>query len=465
MGHQEKNNIIKKNIFRAYDIRGIYPSDFDEDTAFNIGLALANKIQNVKKAVVAMDGRISSPEIKMSLIAGLVKGGIDVIDCGMLPTPLLYFATKSLQIPNGFMITGSHNPKYYNGIKMVVDDSPLFDKDIYALFDWINNNYLNLNKDKKYNVKKNNQIITKYVERVKEDIFIDIDKKFVVDTMNGVTGNVIKEILDAFAIDAEFINMNVDGNFPNCSPDPTKEVNLESLKKRLYKSNADYGVAFDGDGDRLVIIKKDGIVIWPDELMILFSKSILLKSKNAKIVYDVKCTKNLKTAIENSNGMPIESRTGHSYIKQTIKKEKAKLGGEMSGHIFFNDKWYGFDDGIYVFLRFLEILSNEEHLIEDLLKLPTTYTTPEIDIDFSDNNHFEFINKFINQNTFDDYTISLIDGIKIMNKQSWGLLRASNTTPKITLRFESSSVDGLKNIKNAIKSAILKIDNTLDLPF
>ena len=229
--------------------------------------------------------------------------------------------------------------------------------------------------------------------------------------------------------------------------------------------DAEYGVAFDGDGDRLVIIQKNGNIIWPDQLMILFSKSILAKYKNAKIVYDVKCTQNLKKTIQDEGGIPIESRTGHSYIKQTIKKESAKLGGEMSGHIFFNDKWYGFDDGIYVFLRFLEILSNEPDLINHLSDLPKTYATSEIDIAFHENNHFEFMERFIENNDFNDYRISYLDGIKITDEYSWGLIRASNTSPKITLRFEALSENSLINIKNEIKNAILKIDNTIELPF
>jgi phosphomannomutase/phosphoglucomutase len=283
--------------------------------------------------------------------------------------------------------------------------------------------------------------------------------------MNGVTGNVIKDIVNSFNISSDLINEKVDGNFPNCHPDPTKEENLKTLKEKIKSTNAKYGVAFDGDGDRLVIIRNNGSVIWPDELMILFSKSILSKSTNAKIVFDVKCTRNLRTTIENSGGIAIESRTGHSFIKQTIQKEGAKLGGEMSGHIFFNDKWYGFDDGIYVFLRFLEILSNDPNMIEELMELPKTHVTPEIDIDFPKDNHFKFIEAFKKKSVFTNYTVSDLDGIKISNSESWGLIRASNTSPKITLRFESLSEKGLISIKNEIKNAILEIDNTLELPF
>ena len=283
--------------------------------------------------------------------------------------------------------------------------------------------------------------------------------------MNGIAGNVIEDVLNSYEVNAEFINNKVDGNFPNCSPDPTKEINLENLKKTMQLTNAEYGVAFDGDGDRLVIIKKNGSVIWPDELMILFSYSILSKKEKGKIVFDIKCTRNLKYSIEKLNGIAIESRTGHSYIKQMIKDENADLGGELSGHIFFNDKWYGFDDGIYVFLRFLEIISNESDLLKELSILPKTFPTPEIDIDFPNNNHFKFISEFKQKALLDNYDVSYLDGIKISNNDSWGLVRASNTSPKITLRFESLTQIGLKNIQNDIKNAILKIDNTLDLPF
>ena len=455
---------MNENIFRAYDIRGIYPKDLNEDIAYKIGLALSRKI-NEPKAVVAIDGRLSGPKIKRSLINGLIDNGVDVIDCGAIPTPMLYFATKTLCIPNGFMITGSHNPKEYNGIKMIVDGNPLFDKDIYELRDWIKHNKMQAHHGKVGTVNTCTDISSKYIARIHDDLSINISQKIIIDCMNGVTGNVIKDIVNSFNISSDLINEKVDGNFPNCHPDPTKEENLKTLKEKIKSTNAKYGVAFDGDGDRLVIISNNGNVIWPDELMILFSKSILSKSTNAKIVFDVKCTRNLRTTIENSGGIAIESRTGHSFIKQTIQKEGAKLGGEMSGHIFFNDKWYGFDDGIYVFLRFLEILSNDPNMIEELMELPKTHVTPEIDIDFPKDNHFKFIEAFKKKSVFTNYTVSDLDGIKISNSESWGLIRASNTSPKITLRFESLSEKGLISIKNEIKNAILEIDNTLELPF
>ena len=455
---------MNENIFRAYDIRGIYPKDLNEDIAYKIGFALSWKI-NEPKAVVAIDGRLSGPKIKRSLINGLIDNGVDVIDCGAIPTPMLYFATKTLCIPNGFMITGSHNPKEYNGIKMIVDGNPLFDKDIYELRDWIKHNKMQAHHGKVGTVNICTDISSKYIARIHDDLSINISQKIIIDCMNGVTGNVIKDIVNSFNISSDLINEKVDGNFPNCHPDPTKEENLKTLKEKIKSTNAKYGVAFDGDGDRLVIISNNGNVIWPDELMILFSKSILSKSTNAKIVFDVKCTRNLRTTIENSGGIAIESRTGHSFIKQTIQKEGAKLGGEMSGHIFFNDKWYGFDDGIYVFLRFLEILSNDPNMIEELMELPKTHVTPEIDIDFPKDNHFKFIEAFKKKSVFTNYTVSDLDGIKISNSESWGLIRASNTSPKITLRFESLSEKGLISIKNEIKNAILEIDNTLELPF
>jgi len=363
------------------------------------------------------------------------------------------------------MITGSHNPKEYNGIKMIVDGNPLFDKDIYELRDWIKHNKMKTPDDKVGTVKICSDIISRYIERLQENLSINIKNKIIIDCMNGVTGNVIKDIVSSFNINSDLINEKVDGNFPNCHPDPTKEENLKSLKEKIKNTNAQFGVAFDGDGDRLVIIKNNCDVIWPDELMILFSKSVLSEDTNTKIVFDVKCTRNLRTTIENLGGIAIESRTGHSFIKQTIQKEGAKLGGEMSGHIFFNDKWYGFDDGIYVFLRFLEILSNDPVMVEELMELPETHVTPEIDIDFPKNNHFKFIEAFKKKSVFTNYEVSDLDGIKISNSESWGLIRASNTSPKITLRFESLSEKGLISIKNKIKNAILKIDNTLELPF
>ncbi len=464
MAHQEKIRKINKNIFRAYDIRGIYPIEFDDYTAEQIGKVLASEIGANGKAIVAMDGRISSPELKKSLIRGLTSYGVDIIDCGMMPTPFLYFASKFLDVPNAFMITGSHNPKNYNGIKMIINNRPLYGKGIDSLYA----NIANINKNntiKSGLVKKNNNIISAYIKEVKKNINIKIDSSIVVDCMNGVTGKVIEEVLRSFNVDAKFINKNVDGDFPKHSPDPTKEENLSELKSVVSSQGSKYGVAFDGDGDRLVVVESNGNCIWPDELMILFTKSILSKHRGCKIVYDVKCTRNLKLTIESGGGIPIETRTGHSFVKRKIQEESALLGGELSGHIFFNDKWYGFDDGIYVFLRFLEIITEEETLLCELSKIKKMYSTPEIDIEFNNNDHHEFMAKLRGVDDFENYDISEIDGIKISNKTSWGLVRASNTSPKITLRFESVSQDELNKIKNKIKSAILKINNKLDLPF
>lgn len=454
---------MNENIFRAYDIRGIYPQDLNEEIAYKIGIELSRIIEE-PKVIVAMDGRLSGPRIKSSLINGLIDNGVDVIDCGAIPSPMLYFATKILSVPNGFMVTGSHNPKEYNGIKMIVNGNPLFGKNIYELRDRIKHNKPQPRGVKTGHVMINSDLVNRYIQRLKEDLLINFNGKIIIDCMNGVTGNVIEDIVNSLNINTEIINKKVDGNFPNCHPDPTKEENLKYLKEKIKSSGGDYGVAFDGDGDRLVVIRNNGDVIWPDELMILFSKSILSKNTNAKIVFDVKCTSNLRKTIEDCGGIPIESRTGHSYIKQTIQKEDAQLGGEMSGHIFFNDKWYGFDDGIYVFLRFLEILSNQPHMITELMKLPKTHLTPEIDIDFPKNDHFTFIENFKKKVSFTNYDVSYLDGIKISDSQSWGLIRASNTSPKITLRFESLTEKGLINIKNEIKNAILDIDNTLNLP-
>ena len=461
MDHQEQNN-IKADIFRAYDIRGIYPSDFNESSAYFIGVALGNRIQGQKKAVVAMDGRLSGPNIKTSLINGLQAAGVEVTDCGMIPTPLLYFATHSLEIPNGFMVTGSHNPKNYNGIKMIINGSPLFDKDIYALRDWIHNNPISA-VDNQGPIRKYEMIVDDYIKRVKRDTNISTSKKIVVDCMNGVTGAVVDKILKSFHINADYINSKVDGNFPNCSPDPTKEVNLENLKSKVTSANADYGVAFDGDGDRTVIIRKDGSVLWPDELMILFSKSVLIQHAKAKIVYDVKCTRNLKINIINDGGIPLESRTGHSYIKQTIKKEGAKLGGEMSGHIFFNDKWHGFDDGHYSGARIIELISNNKKSISAINNdLPNLFSTPELNITVTDETKFQIIEDFSMKCNLKGEKIN-IDGLRINFKNGWGLLRASNTTPKLVMRFEGNTEDDLKEIQNNFLHELSRICPSIDI--
>jgi len=458
---------INKDIFRAYDIRGIYPDDLNEETFLLIGKAIGKQIatNSVKSDVcVCMDGRLSGPSLKENLIKGLISMGINVIDIGMLPTPLLYYSLKQLDVSNGLMITGSHNPSNYNGIKMVINNKTLFDshiKDIYKSMitdKFINN--LPLGK-----LTANNTILQKYINDILDDIRIKSTLKICIDCGNGITGAITRKVFDSLNLDFEIIHENVDGNFPNHPPDPTNEKNLSDLKDNIMKNNADIGFAYDGDGDRICVVTKEGIVLWPDQLLMLYSKSILEKDPGGKIVYDIKCSKHVEEEIIKNSGIPILSRTGHSYIKKAIIEENALLGGEMSGHIFFADRWGGFDDGIYASIRLLEMISDNGGNLDILNRLPISITTPEINIPFKGNNHFTFMDLFAKLAKFDNASIIDIDGLKIVYPNCWGLIRCSNTTSNLVLRFEADDDDAMLNIKSRVKEQMLKVDSKLKLPF
>ena len=462
-----KNKLkIQSAIFRAYDIRGEYPSQINKDVFFLLGQVIGAKVNNAGTGLicVCMDGRLSSNELKNSLIEGLLSTGNDVIDIGMLPTPLLYFALHHLKIANGLMITGSHNPKNYNGIKIVLNNKTLFGDDIFELYTDINKDIVIKNIQKGI-LKKENNILDSYIKSVKAHIKIISNLKIIIDCGNGVTGKVIKEIFNNLNIEIEVINEKVDGEFPNHSPDPTNINNLNQLKKKMKECNADIGIAYDGDGDRIIAIDKYLNIIWPDQLLMIFSKNILENKPGNKIVYDVKCSKHLENIIIENKGTPILSRTGHSFIKESIIKNNAILGGEMSGHIFFNDKWFGFDDGIYASLRFLEICSSYDELQSVINDLPKSITTPEINIKFEGNNHFTFMDLFVKLTKFEGAEIVNIDGMKIIYSFGWGLIRCSNTSSNLVLRFEADDEKSLNKIKTIMKNAMLKIDKNLDIPF
>ena len=381
---------IKNNIFRAYDIRGVYQQDLDEHSFFLIGQAIGEKIMissDIKKVCVCMDGRLSGPSLKESLIEGLIFMGVDVIDIGMLPTPLLYYSLKKLKIANGLMITGSHNPSNYNGIKMVINNETLFDNHIISLYESILKDKFISSEVKGVKI-KNDKVLDYYIEDIKKDITMKSTLKVCLDCGNGITGAIVRRVFESLNINCEIIYEEVDGSFPNHPPDPTDEKNLSELKKSIKKNKADIGFAYDGDGDRIVVVSKECKVLWPDQLLILYSKDILSKNPGGKIVYDIKCSKHVEKEITKLSGLPILSRTGHSFIKKAMVEENALLGGEMSGHIFFSDRWGGFDDGIYASIRLLELISQNNNNLVVLDDLPESITTPEINISFEENKHF-----------------------------------------------------------------------------
>ena len=458
---------INKDIFRAYDIRGIYPDDLNEETFLLIGKAIGKQIAEQSddpKVSICIDGRMSGPSLKRSLISGLTFMGVNVIDIGSLPTPLLYYSLKKLNINNGLMITGSHNPSSYNGIKMVINNKTLFDNHIIEIYKSIISDEFNKNKVEGKLI-KNDAVLDSYIKDIKVDINIKSKLKVSIDCGNGITGAITRKVFDALNINFEIIYENVDGSFPNHPPDPTDERNLLELKNNIIKNRSDIGFAYDGDGDRICVVTKDGKMIWPDQLLMLYSRSILKNSPGKKIVYDIKCSKHVEKEIVKNSGIPILSKTGHSFIKKAIIEENASLGGEMSGHIFFADRWGGFDDGIYASLRLLEILCKEGDSLKILNTLPKSITTAEINIPFKGNNHFTFMNLFAKLAKFNNASIIDIDGIKIIYPDSWGLIRCSNTTSNLVLRFEADDRDAMSKIQSLVKDEILKIDNKLELPF
>ena len=461
------NLIIPNHIFRAYDIRGIYPSEIDENLFFLMGKAIGTKVCKTDdlRVNVCMDGRLSSDSLQESLIKGIIATGVDVIDIGKLPTPLLYFSLHKLNVPNGVMITGSHNPKDYNGIKIVLNWRTLFGKHISELRDIILEKKFSSNEKKSGLYVQYKNTLQDYVKKIKNNINIDNDINVSIDCGNGVTGIVVKKVCDSLGIKAKIINQEIDGNFPNHPPDPSNEKNLKELRNHVLDNSSDVGFAYDGDGDRVIVIRYDGTILWPDQQLMIFAKEVLKSNPGRKIIFDVKCSMHLKDVIEKNGGKPVLSRTGHSYIKNMMVSEKAILGGEMSGHIFFADKWDGFDDGVYASLRLLEILTSSPLRSRLLFDLPESFTTPEINIPFDENNHFTFMDLFVKLAKFEDAEIIDIDGLKIIYDDCWGLIRCSNTTSNLVLRFEADNADSLKKIQSIMKNAMLKVDDKLEIPF
>jgi len=448
---------VNSEIFRAYDIRGIAGKELTEEGIFYIGKAIGTLIlsEGRKSLLTARDGRISGPSLLKSFQEGVLASGCNVTDLGLVPTPLLYFATFKTKIPDGVMLTGSHNPKNYNGLKIVINKKSMTGQKIEEIKNMISNdNYFNGSGEmNNLEIKKN------YLMEMQEKIRLDSKLKVCLDCGNGVGGLVAPDAFKILGINLIELFSNVDGEFPNHHPDPSNIENLKDLQNKVLETNSDLGIALDGDGDRVGLVDNKGEVIFPDTYMMLLAEDVLEKHQSGSIVYDIKCSNNLKNVILNSNGNPVVSRTGHSYIKSKIIEENALLGGEMSGHIFFNDDWYGFDDGIYSALRLIEILSKRKSSPHQIFaNYPKNYSTPEINIPISDKRKFEIIEvlkPIVNKN---EYKLVDIDGIRLEKENCWGLIRASNTSPNLVLRFEGKSEQDLNEIKNYFKEILSKID-------
>ena len=457
---------LATNIFKAYDIRGIYGKELTLDAIGLIAKSISNLYPNDNDTIViGRDGRNSSSEISKALIDSFLKNGKNVIDIGEVPTPLLYFAVNHFSLNSGIIITGSHNPKEYNGLKMIMDGHTLSGGEITRIYDDIidgtfsNLNFLNTSY-------KNLNISDEYIKQVHRNISIKKKLKIAVDAGNGVAGPIAVEIYRKLGLELIELYCSVDGDFPNHHPNPSDPKNLIDLINEVKKSKCDLGIAFDGDGDRCLILDNKGNIVWPDRQMMIFSKDILSQNQNAKVIYDVKSSRFLANVIKDSGGEPIMCRTGHSYIKKMMRETNAILAGEMSGHIFFNDKWYGFDDGIYCGARMIEIVSNQNiESSEIFADLPNSFSTPEINIPVDkDGIQHDFMEKFKSSAIFEEAEISTIDGLRVDYDDGWGLLRASNTTSCLVMRFEAESKGRLLEIKNSFISQIRKIDSRLEIP-
>ncbi len=452
---------VNSEIFRAYDIRGIFERELSQDLIYKIGQAVGSQVldENSKQIYVGRDGRISGREVSDRFIEGILATGCDVIFIGLVHTPLLYFATFEGVTKNGVMITGSHNPKEYNGFKIVINNSSLKEDDIQNLKLKIEQSDFKVGSGKLSKESFNET----YVKKISTKINIKNKLKIVLDCGNGSGGVLGPEILRNYSSELIELFCEVDGNFPNHHPDPSEPKNLSKLIETVKKENADLGIAFDGDGDRLGVIDSEGEMIFPDRYLALMAEDILRKNKSGKIVFDVKCSKQLEQIIKRNNGIPIMTKTGHSFIKSEIARTEAILGGEMSGHIFYNDNWYGFDDGIFASLRLLEILSTQNISTHEVFKkIPKMFSTPEIKISINDAEKFRVVEELKNNFKPEGYNSILLDGLRLEEEDSWGLIRASNTTPALVLRFEANTEKKLMQIKELFQNALLKIDDQLN---
>tara|TARA_Y100000748_G_scaffold287097_1_gene270947 strand:- start:1115 stop:2479 length:1365 start_codon:yes stop_codon:yes gene_type:complete len=449
---------ITESIFREYDIRGEYPNQINEDVVKKIGFAISHKCIDlgIDEICVGRDGRISGKSLLDALIEGIIESGINVLNIDLATSPLLYYAAKKNRNKSGVMITGSHNPKNHNGIKLVINDNPVSGKEILALINQGKPSSNSIGNVKEINIKDS------YIKEVVHSSKINKNIKVVIDCGNGAAGFIAPELYKKLGCEVIELFSEVDGNFPNHHPDPGKIDNLKDLINEVRKQKADLGLAFDGDGDRVGLVTDKGEVVFPDKIMMMLCKDIL-SMKKGSVIFDVKCSDALIKIIEKSGGTPIMSPTGHFHIKNGIKKHNPLLAGEMSGHIFFNDKWHGFDDGHYSGVRIIEMISKENESISAMNeKLPKLYSTPELNIDVTDDDKFKIIEKFAKNCQLDGEKIT-IDGLRINFQNGWGLLRASNTTPKLVLRFEGDSGESLTSIKESFLNELSRICPEIDI--
>ena len=456
---------VDASIFKAYDVRGVVDQTLTEDAVLAVGRVLGTMAldNGVKRFCVGRDGRLTGERLQNALVEGIASTGIDVLDVGAVPTPVLYFATKHFDCGTGVAVTGSHNPPEYNGLKMMVAGVTLFADQIQNIRSRIEREEWRI-AAKSGSVEKVDAL-TPYIEKVIDGVRLGRRLKVVVDAGNGIAGPAMLRILSKLDVEAIPIYCEVDGHFPNHHPDPSKPKNLEALTRKVKEEGADYGFALDGDGDRLGVVTNEGEVIYPDRLMMLFAEDILRSHPGAQIVYDVKCSRKLVDWIRVKGGVPVISPTGHSLVKAKLRETGAPFAGEMSGHLFFNDeRWTGFDDGLYSAVRLLEILSRNNAPSEVLHALPNAVNTPEIQIPTKEGENKAFIEQFRKACRFDDAEdVIKVDGVRVKWKDGFGLARASNTTPVIVLRFEGDTQESLERIRERFTDEMRRVDPELNV--
>ncbi len=445
-------------IFKAYDIRGIVPSTLNEEVALGLGRAFgtAARAEGQTAVAVGRDGRLSGPAMSAALIQGLVEAGIEVIDVGMVTTPLLYFAASTL-CKSGIQVTGSHNPRDYNGFKMVLNGRAIYGEEIQALRRTMEEESWQFASGGSV---RHVDVLPAYRERIIGDVKLARPLKIVVDCGNGIAGATAPGIFRALGCEVIELFSEVDGNFPNHHPDPSKPENLRDLIAALQGSDAELGLAFDGDGDRLGIVTRDGVNIFPDRQMMLFAQDVLSRVPGGNILFDVKCTQRLAPAIAAAGGVPVMFKTGHSLIKARMKELDSPLGGEMSGHIFFKERWYGFDDGTYAGCRLLEILSRHADPSAVLNALPTSFSTPELNVSCAEGEPHRLTAELqaLAAGSFSEPAkVNTIDGLRVDWPDGFGLIRASNTTPVLVLRFEGHTEEALARIEAAMLALLHRV--------
>lgn len=466
---------LQNSIFKAYDIRGIVGKTLDVGIAKKIGLAfgIAARAKGENTVVIGRDGRLSGPELSAALAAGLQKAGVDVIDLGMVVTPMVYFATHVLGTQSGVMVTGSHNPPDYNGFKMVLAGEAIYGETIQALYQQIVGAATDTNgatgtrqalaEPGNY---RTHDIKDAYLQRILSDVKLARPMKIVVDCGNGVAGAFAGDLYRALGCEVQELFCEVDGTFPNHHPDPAHPENLQDVIHALQTGEAELGLAFDGDGDRLGVVAKDGQIIYPDRQLMLFAADVLTRHTGQDILYDVKCTRHLAQWIARHGGQPMMWKTGHSLVKAKMRETGAPLGGEMSGHVFFKDRWYGFDDGLYAGVRLLELLSRESDPSAVLNALPQSISTPELQLQLREGENFALIEKLQEEAKFPGAEeIIKIDGLRVEYADGFGLARSSNTTPVVVMRFEAESEAALARIQGEFKRVILAAKPEAVLPF